>query len=145
MITATPQSSGLQYAVAHQDNFSWAGFAGEVALSSATVIFTFGATYFAGFLTSSVGLELCLAKDTVDLASLESIKRYTRLASTVVGALAETGATSIKKVIKEERVDPVSLVASLVTGALKGFALGGTVADSIISRKMKEMADRILR
>ena len=94
-------SPGLQYAVAHRDNFSWAGFMGEVALSTATVVFTFGTTYFGGYLTSSTAMELCLARGSVDLAALERIKRYTQLASTVVGALAETGTTSIKKVEKK--------------------------------------------
>ena len=47
--------------------------------------------------------------------------------------------------IKEEQVDPISLIASLVMGALKGFALGCTVADSVIASKMEEAAERILR
>ena len=49
------------------------------------------------------------------------------------------------QVIKEEQVDPISLIASLVMGALKGFALGSAVADSVITSKMEEAAERILR
>ena len=71
---------------------------------------------------------------------LEYVARCAVSASALVGGMFSTSGEALKKVIKDEKINPLMLIIAFVTGALSGYNTGKEVTNLEITNKLKALA-----
>ena len=84
------------------------------------------------YLYFSIGFELVVK----NAAMLDYVGRCAQKAAIIVGSISNSGCEAVKKIIKKEKIDPIMLVISIISGALQGYKIGSDVPDSVIKHKL---------
>jgi len=133
--------AGVENAWQHgvQGTFSWKKWSRDVAVSTVIGGLTVGITVAASWITTSP-LLLQLNAKLLGVEYLEYVARCAVSASTLIGGMFSTCGEAIKKVIKDEKINPLMLIIAFVTGALSGYNMGKEVTNLQIVDKLKALA-----
>jgi len=133
--------AGVENAWQHgvQGTFSWKKWSRDVAVSTVIGGLTVGITVAASWITTSP-LLLQLNAKLLGVEYLEYVARCAVSASTLIGGMFSTCGEAIKKVIKDEKINPLMLIIAFVTGALSGYKIGKEVTNLQIVEKLKALA-----
>ena len=145
-------AAGARYALASgvKGTFSWHKWGEEVVSSAAVSFFTVVPTYFTGYAVSNWGFSYLRFVPTKDitaelfLSQREWVKRLTRVSTAAVHSFLQTAGAVAKAKIKNQDLDPVSLVLTLVQSAFTGQNIGATITDQVLQKHLFEHASRII-
>ena len=144
-------SAGLLSAVRGgvSGRFRWRDWCEDVCLAAGTTLILLPLSLGAGQLAGHVGLQRVgslgngLLVRWGEEGSSQLVEKCIKVASTVVSSLGQAAGDAVKQWVKEGKVSAMSVVVSLVVGAVSGYSLGRSVIDEDHIRQMiQENVDR---
>ena len=130
--------------------FSWHKWGEEVVTSAAVAFFTVAPTYFTGYQVANVGfsyLKLVPTKEITAelfLSHREWVKRLTKVSTAAVHSFLQTVGAVAKAKIKNQKLDPVSLVLTVVQSAFSGMDIGATITDQVLQKHLEQHISNIM-
>uniref|UniRef100_A0A7M5TXY2 Uncharacterized protein n=1 Tax=Clytia hemisphaerica TaxID=252671 RepID=A0A7M5TXY2_9CNID len=128
--------NALKYGI--RGTFTWTKWTIDVALSSSTVLIITGLATYSAWKTVT---NFFVNTTEISRELLESIIRTAKITSTLIASLTSSSAEALKKVIKDERIDPLMLVLAFMTGGLQGYSIGSTVSEQTIYEQLKRLSE----
>ena len=144
-------SAGLLNAVRGgvSGRFRWRDWCEDVCLAAGATLMVLPLSLGAGHLAGHVALQRVgslgngLLVRWGEEGSRQFIEKTIKVASTVISSLGQGAGDALKQWVKEGKVSAMSVVVSLVVGAVSGYSVGKSVIDEDHIRQMiQENVDR---
>ena len=88
------------------------------------------------------GTTTALLVNTTEISaeSLTKIITCAKIAATVVGSVTSGACEVTKKLIKDEKINPIMVILMMICGGLHGYKIGPNVSEATIKDRLTKMA-----